>query len=75
MTDPVHGRSAHVSNGLVLVTGASGFVGSAVARLARERGLDVRVVIARPVPGRILKASTQKSSSATCATKRQCAPP
>ncbi len=37
MTDPLSGR--------VLVTGASGFGGSAVARIARERGFDVRVVI------------------------------
>jgi dihydroflavonol-4-reductase len=39
------------SSGRVLVTGASGFVGSSVARIAIERGFDVRVLM-RPTSSR-----------------------
>ena len=38
----------------VLITGASGFVGSAVARAARQRGYHVRVLIRRSSPKRNL---------------------
>ncbi|RBL66575.1 NAD-dependent dehydratase, partial [Pseudomonas sp. MWU13-2625] len=33
------------SRDLVLVTGASGFVGSAVARIAQQKGYAVRVLV------------------------------
>ncbi|WP_179402768.1 hopanoid-associated sugar epimerase [Burkholderia guangdongensis] len=42
MTDP--------SRDLVLITGASGFVGSAVARIAQQRGFAVRVLVRATSP-------------------------
>ena len=41
---------------LVLVTGASGFVGSAVARAARERGYAVRVLVRPTSPRKNIEA-------------------
>ncbi|WP_114809875.1 hopanoid-associated sugar epimerase [Paraburkholderia kururiensis] len=41
---------------LVLVTGASGFVGSAVARIAQEKGFAVRVLVRASSPRKNLEA-------------------
>ena len=41
---------------LVLVTGASGFVGSAVARIAQQKGFNVRVLVRATSPRRNLEA-------------------
>ena len=41
---------------LVLVTGASGFVGSAVARIAQQKGFAVRVLVRATSPRRNLEA-------------------
>jgi len=43
------------SGDLVLVTGASGFVGSAVARAAIERGFKVRVLVRATSPRKNLE--------------------
>ena len=40
----------------VLITGASGFIGSAVARAARKRGFKVRVLVRPSSPRRNLTA-------------------
>lgn len=44
------------SRDLVLVTGASGFVGSAVARAALARGMRVRVLVRATSPGKNLES-------------------
>lgn len=41
---------AEEESGTVLVTGASGFIGSAIAKAARESGLRVRVLVRRTSP-------------------------
>jgi len=43
-------RSVAPFSGLALVTGASGFVGSAVARAAQARGADLRLLIRQSSP-------------------------
>lgn len=50
MIDTADTATARTARDLVLVTGASGFVGSAVARLAREHGYAVRVLVRASSP-------------------------
>src|SRR5450830_1116971 len=60
------------SVGQVLVTGASGFVGSAVAKALVEAGFHARVG-ASDEPARISMASRLCSPKVTCATRNRCA--
>ena len=55
--------------GKALVTGASGFVGSAVARKLAERGLAVRALVRPGARASTSPASTSNSSPATCAIR------
>src|SRR5450830_721475 len=66
-------NQGHMSSvGQVLVTGASGFVGSAVAKALVEAGFHA-CVGASDEPARISMASRLCSPKVTCATRNRCA--